>query len=153
MEADRMKQWLDLAKQFHQGQFWDGVFEADYAKQIMDQFAAPSSKKTPDTIFPRADVLKSAREIIILIDLPGIRKEDVELSIMDGSLSIKGVSNAFHPDLQVIQTERFKGEFERAIPLPEKIGPGIKISAKFDNGLLEIRLPRSQRPKENIRIE
>ncbi|GGF95982.1 Hsp20/alpha crystallin family protein [Paenibacillus abyssi] len=156
MEINKMKQWLDMAKQFHQGQFWDSVFDQDYTKQVMEQFTNPAvsvNQAAAAPSFPRAEVLKSNREIVILIDLPGVRKEEVELSIMDGSLYIKGVSNQSYPDLQVVQAERFKGEFERAIPLPDKVGSGAKISAKFDNGMLEIRIPRPQRPRENIRIE
>jgi len=153
METDRMKMWLELARQCQQGQFWDSVFDADDAKMVMEQFGAPAQLKQPAAAFPRADVYRGAREVIVLVDLPGVRKEDVELSIADGSLVVKGKSIRRYPELQPVQSERHKGEFERTLLLPETVASGAQVTARYDSGILEIRLPRPHRPRETIRID
>lgn len=153
MQNDNIKRWLELAKQFQQGQFWDSVFDSDYTEQMMKQFSATDGTAKSASSFPRADVLLGMREMLIRVDLPGVRKEDVELSVSDNSVVVKGVVHPFAQNMKIVQTERHAGEFERAISLPESIAPQGKITARFENGLLEIRIPRVQRPREEIKID
>ncbi|MFB6366770.1 Hsp20/alpha crystallin family protein [Paenibacillus elgii] len=154
MDLDRMKKWLDFAKEFQHGQFWDSVFDKDYTEKIMEQFTQSSAPPKPlnNSRFPLADIFKNNREFIIVLDLPGTRKEDIEISIADYSLNVRGVVKPRNSGMSKVQTERFSGEFERTITLPELVG-GTNISAKFDNGIIEIRIPRSHRSKEKIIIE
>ena len=157
MDIEKMKQWVELAKQFQQGPFWGDLLETGNTKKMMEQFTKPSVKPSTNkpltAAFPPADIFKNNHEYIMVLDLPGVRKEDVEISIADYSLHIKGIVNRSYPELVNIQTERYIGEFERTISLPEMVVPGENISARFDNGILEIRILRSHRPKEIIKID
>jgi HSP20 family protein len=157
MDPDKVRKWMDIAKQFQQGQFWDSVFDSDYTKQLMEQITEttsdPNGAKTAKATFPPVDIFKNSHEWLIAIDLPGVRREDVEISMSDYSLQIKGSVRREIAGMAAIQTERFHGEFERTITLPETAASGSKISAKFEHGALEIRIPRIHRKKEKIIIE
>lgn len=150
----KMKKWMDLAKQFQDGQFWDQIFDNDYTDKIMGQIAKTSSvNKTPDGRFPPVDIYKTTHELIIVLDLPGVLKEDLDISITDSGLYVKGFANRSYSELTRVQSERCNGVFERTIPLPEMIIARSKISAKFDNGTVEIRIPRSNRVREKINFD
>ncbi|WP_274364870.1 Hsp20/alpha crystallin family protein [Paenibacillus thermotolerans] len=148
---DRLKEWLELAQKFHGKDFWTSVFDQEYAKQFLGDMM--NSNRTDDSDFPRVDVLKSENELIVLIDIPGINKEDVQLSINDDNLHIRGNARQPYPGAQRHTSERFSGPFERTVKLPEKAGSGGKISARFNNGLLEVRISRVQRPRHTIKID
>lgn len=153
MDMEKMRKWLDLAQQFQQGNFWESVFDNGHTEKIMEQLLKTSISKPSDVQYPHVDIYKSNYELIIIMDLPGVRKEDIDISITDNALNVQGFSNRGYSDMIKVQTERHDGAFERTIALPEKIGPGAKISAKFNNGTIEIRIPRSNRIKEKIKIE
>jgi len=105
---------------------------------------------------PRVDISESNNTLFFYIELPGIMKENVKVSINDENLLIiKG--NKLYPDKEaaakenriVVRSERNFGEFTRSFMLPDNINRE-SISAKFDNGVLEITLTKKEpeKPKE-----
>jgi HSP20 family protein len=154
MDFDKLRQWFEMAQKFHGSNFWSGVFDHDYAKQFMNEFAeagAGAGSNTAQSLYPRADIAKGPNEFVVLIDIPGVRKEDVQLSVTGDFLYVKGSARPLYPELQYLSTERFSGTFERAIRLPEPVSG--KITAKFEHGLLEVRIARHARPQTVIPID
>ncbi|MCP4230828.1 MAG: Hsp20/alpha crystallin family protein, partial [bacterium] len=104
---------------------------------------------------PALDVSETEDEIRVKVEIPGVEKDDINLSINDNVLIIKGEKNMkkevegedFH------RIERVYGNFYRAIELPVLVDAD-KISAAFKNGILNIVLPKADevKPKE-IAIE
>ena len=92
--------------------------------------------------FPRIDVLERDKRLVTRIDLPGMKKEDVNVEVLDGQLLISGERRKETEETQenVYRSEREYGSFYRAVPLPE----GCKLDdvrATFTNGVLEVSVP------------
>lgn len=102
----------------------------------------PSNDSSGGQRFPLVDMVKKDGMIIILIDLPGVNKEDVQLMVNQNYLIVKGVSKLRlnDGDADVILYERKHGVFDRHILLPVPTD-GSNINAKFHNGILEVSYP------------
>jgi len=106
---------------------------------------------------PRADITEDELNIFFHLELPGMSKESVKISVNeDRILTIKGEKKRaeLSEDKNYIRNERVFGEFSRSFVLPENIDYE-KIAAKFENGVLELAIPKKEpeKPKEiNIDI-
>ncbi|MBU0967044.1 MAG: Hsp20/alpha crystallin family protein [Proteobacteria bacterium] len=104
---------------------------------------------------PRLDVSETDTAIEVIADLPGMEKKDIDISLDNGVLVIKGERKEEHKetDKHVHRMERRYGSFYRALRLPTEV-KSDKIEASFKNGELKITLPKSEEAKKNItRIE
>ena len=91
---------------------------------------------------PGIDVFEKDHRLVTKVDLPGMRKEDVKVEVVDGHLVISGERKSETEESKdnVYRCEREYGSFYRAVPLPE----GVKIeeiSAAFADGVLEVGVP------------
>jgi HSP20 family protein len=95
---------------------------------------------------PRVDVFERDANLVVRADLPGLRQDDVRVTIEDDVLTISGERTHEHEHEKggVYQCERSYGRFERGIVLPAGVDPD-RVEASFDNGVLEITMPM---PKE-----
>lgn len=92
---------------------------------------------------PRMDVMETDGNYRLRVDLPGIRREDVQINAEGRRLTIRGERT---PEKQqqnenVLRTERAHGTFYRAMTLPMEVNPD-KAKAKFENGVLLVDLPK-----------
>ena len=103
---------------------------------------------------PRLDVEEKDDEVTVTAELPGVDQKDFELSLADDeTLVIKGEKREEHEDEKRGWRERSYGRFERMISLPSEVDPD-KVSAQFKNGVLTVRLPKSQTARQRSkRIE
>jgi len=104
---------------------------------------------------PQIDVIERGDNLVVRADLPGLRKEDVNIDVQDDSLTIQGERREEHEDTRegVFLSERSYGRFFRSIPLPEGVNPD-DVNAKFSDGVLEITMPRpKQETRRGRRIE
>lgn len=93
---------------------------------------------------PRIDVYQTSSEFVIVVELSGIKSPDeVKLKLNNTTLSIRGKISRGYPvtEDQIIQSERFFGQFERKISLPQTVSKD-EVKAQYHNGLLEIRLAK-----------
>jgi HSP20 family protein len=99
---------------------------------------------------PPVEIEEKERELVLTMELPGLKKEDVEVAFEDGVLTIKGEKSEEKTEenkerrLQV--WERQYGAFRRAFTLPGTID-GTRIAAHFSNGVLKVNLPRTSEEK------
>ncbi|HJV31271.1 MAG TPA: Hsp20/alpha crystallin family protein [Bacillales bacterium] len=168
MDIDKLKQWMDIAQNMHGGDFWKNVFDQDFAKQfINDQsfnsttsgFTNQSGVNDPALQneksrqnFPLIDLMEGDTEVLVLIELPGVPKEKIELGLNGNILSIKGIAMPLTNNLKPTYSERFYGEFQRQIKLPDIISPN-ELSAKFWNGVLFVSYKRFIEKTEIIPID
>lgn len=155
MDSEKIGKWLEVAKNFTGSDFWTDIFDQSGAKQMigMNPYVQGIGDKQQRQL-PLVDMLKASDEIIVLIDLAGVAKEDVELSAAGGVLYVKGTARPLFPGTASLMTERLNGDFERAIQLPEgKDDPGQEIRAAFQEGLLIVRIPMPSAPRRSINIE
>lgn len=103
---------------------------------------------------PLADIMESDNAIVIITDLPGVKKEDVEINITEDSLDIvaKFDDEVTDEGTNYIKKERSYGETRRTIALPDKIDVK-KASAKFKDSVLTVELPKIQEEKHKVNID
>ena len=106
---------------------------------------------------PRLDLYEEKDEIVAKVELPGLQKEDIEVQVSDGFLTIKGEKKKEEEIKRdnYYRLERSAGAFSRTVELPAEVQGG-KAHASFKNGVLEIRLPKSEeaRKKEvTVKVE
>jgi len=92
---------------------------------------------------PTLDVKENEKEIVVKADLPGMDERDINLTIHNGVLSLRGEKKSEHTDQRENYhvMERSYGSFQRSIRLPETIDED-KAEARFDKGVLTITLPK-----------
>ncbi len=95
---------------------------------------------------PTADVYEKDDNLIVKAELPGVKKEDIDIELDQESLIIRGERHGEHEvrDEQFYRSERSYGSFYRRLPVPEGVRPD-QIHASFADGVLEVRMPK---PKE-----
>ncbi len=97
---------------------------------------------------PPCDIYETDKAIVLKVELPGINKEDVSVSIDNNLLTIHG-ERKFQEETKrenYYRVERNYGEFFRSFTLPNYIEPA-KILAEFKEGLLEVNLPKREEAK------
>jgi HSP20 family protein len=104
---------------------------------------------------PSMDVYETEDKIVAELDLPGIDPEDVEVSVEDSRLTVRG-SREFSDEVKekdLHRVERRYGSFTRAITLPGAADTE-KVQAKFDRGVLTVEVPKVEEAKRRkIEIE
>ncbi len=97
---------------------------------------------------PRTDLSETEDAYLIYLDLPGLTKEDVEISFHDGTLSISGErqQEETEEDRTFVRRERSYGRFYRAFTLP-KTADTEGIEAAFSDGVLNIRVAKIEEAK------
>jgi len=100
---------------------------------------------------PDVDIKETADAIVIMAELPGMKKEDIKLTLRDNMLQISGEKKQVseHKGETYHRIERTSGSFCRTFTLPTLVESG-KISATFKDGILQVELPKAEqaKPKE-----
>jgi HSP20 family protein len=84
------------------------------------------------------------------VEVPGLKREDIDVSLQDGALVVSGERQAetIHEGTEVHRQERYYGKFSRALTLPAAVA-GDKVKAQYKDGILTVTLPKAEeaRPK------
>ena len=99
-------------------------------------------------IRPALDVYETAEELVVKATTPGIKAEDVEVTISKDTLVIKGGAEGEHEEKEerYLLRERRSGTFHRAVALPEGLDTE-KGEATFEDGILTVTFPKTERAK------
>ncbi|MEI8135488.1 MAG: Hsp20/alpha crystallin family protein [bacterium] len=102
---------------------------------------------------PRVDISQDAKHIYLHAELPGLTKEDVQLTVSDGTLTLKGEKKQEEKseDKNYLRIERRYGQFMRQFTLPENVIES-EVHAQFTNGVLDITIPKSEPTKPQERV-
>jgi len=134
MMEDMIKNMREMQKEFEKK-------IAEYAENIPEKLSM--------------DVMETDDAIIIKTDLPGVKKEDINIELTENTISISAV---FEEEVEVkeadfIKKERKYGEAKREMRLPEKIRVE-DAKAKFENGVLTVELPKVEvKKKQTLKVE
>jgi len=99
---------------------------------------------------PAVDLYQNTDNIVAVVELPGMRKEDIEISLHDGTLTIGGEQKREGSgNDKAERTERYVGTFRRSITLPTRVDAS-KVNATYRDGILTVTLPKAEevRPKQ-----
>ena len=97
---------------------------------------------------PALDLYEDKDSFVVKAELPGMKREDIEVSLHEGSLSISGErkSEEKHEGADAYRTERFFGRFQRTVALPTPVAAD-KVKAAYKDGVLTITLPKTEEAK------
>ena len=120
--------------------------------RAFEDFPAFAERRTDgDGWYPRIDVLERDKRLVTRIDLPGMKKEDVNVEVADGQLVVSGerTRESEKTTDNVYRSEREYGSFCRAVPLPD--GCRLEdVQATFANGVLEVSVPLPAQPQAEV---
>src|SRR3954454_11437357 len=97
---------------------------------------------------PAMDLVETDEHFVLRADLPGVPEDAVDVQLEDNVLTVSGQREAEHEGRKeaYYRVERSFGRFQRSLTLPEGVDPEA-ISASFDRGVLEIRIPKPEQRK------
>jgi HSP20 family protein len=99
------------------------------------------------------DLVETEADLVLRADLPGLTRDDVQIEIKDGALTVSGERKSEHEDKAegYHRVERTFGSFARSMTLPEGVDAD-SVTADFADGVLEIRVPKPAERKPH-RVE
>lgn len=114
---------------------------------LIDRFFNESLARTGGSVFtPKVDVIETESAYEVQVAVPGLNKEDFKIEINDNYLTVSGerkLSNE-KKDKNFHSIETQYGSFSRSFTLPENVD-GSKINAKYNNGILELVIPKDEK--------
>ena len=132
-----------------------GVFD-DFRKEMdnmMERFFGDTttaavrtgfpSLMTAGAVRPAIDITENDKAITLTAELPGMSEDEVDLTVADGMLTLKGEKTVSHEskDDDSIVVERNYGSFYRSFPVPDRVDQDA-IDAKFEKGVLKVVMPK-----------
>lgn len=104
---------------------------------------------------PKVDVIDRDNEVVVKAEVPGVRKEDLDISVTDNSVTVRGcTSHETREDTgDYYRREMSRGEFSRTVTLPSDVDSD-KARASYSDGVLELTLPKVAKAKRrSIKVE
>lgn len=131
---------------------WDPARELDALQSDMNRLfdgffgrreGAAGSAYASRRWIPPMDLVETEDHLVLRADLPGVDEKDIEIEVKDGVLSVSGERKSQHEDKRegFHRVERSFGRFSRSLELPKGVDPQ-SVSAHFDTGVLEVRMPK-----------
>jgi HSP20 family protein len=107
--------------------------------------------RTEGAFYPAVDVYETKDSVVVEVEVPGMKKDDIKITIEDDVLRIHGEKKVEREekDRNYYVVERSYGTFERTFRLPDYVDPE-KIKAKFDKGVLTITIPKKEEEKKKV---
>ena len=130
----------------------------EMGRMVDDLFRYPFSEVTPAT-YPFSDIAETGDSYIVSVEIPGLKRDDVQLSVQDNTLSLRFTKQSQKQQegegngRTYRHVGRFWGTFERHYPFAAAIDPD-HVKASYRDGVLEIVLPKAENArKREIAIE
>jgi HSP20 family protein len=97
---------------------------------------------------PALDMYEDKDNVYVRAELPGMKKEEIDLSLHNGALSVSGErkQESKFENAEVYRAERFIGRFQRSITLPTPVAAD-KVKAQYKDGILTVTLPKTEEAK------
>jgi len=136
-DLERMRREMD--------RLWDSFFEGKPSRKVEEVWEW----------LPSLDVSETKNDVVVKAELPGMDPKEIDISLADGILSIKGEKKQEKEEKEENYhlIERSYGSFVRSVRLPREV-QSEKISASYKNGILKVTLPKSEEArKKEIKIK
>jgi len=133
---------------------WGSPFDqlSNLRQEINRLFEVPFGETARESEFfgwaPTVDVYEDKDHVIVRAELPGMNKNDIEISLHQNNLVISGERKVESQDEdgEASRSERFFGRFQRALELPKPVD-GNNVTATYKNGILIVKLPKTEESK------
>ena len=128
---------------------WPGSLLTNRLERLFEDAGAPD-RDGASRWMPPLDVFESPDDVVITVDLPGLRADDVEVEVEQRTLTLRGSRSREAADVEGSMTprvwERPFGSFVRSITLPRAVRAD-DVSARFEHGVLTVTLPKAEEAK------
>lgn len=138
--------------QFPQLQSWPAFDRLTGLREELDRLFDFSQPTRDSGLFsgwtPALDLFDEKEHLTVKVELPGLKKEDIELSLHDGVLTVSGErkNEREQKDGETFRSERYFGRFQRSVTLPTAVDAN-KVSAAYKDGVLTVTLPKAEEAK------
>jgi HSP20 family protein len=124
---------------------WDAVTTLD--RMVDDVMGSMLGTATsPRTFDPTIDVRANDNEVVFVCDVPGVKREDLEVTLENHVLTIKGTRKFESKSDEQVMLGRAYGSFSRAFTLPDYVDDA-NLAANLADGVLTIRIPKQAKAK------
>ncbi|MGV7229641.1 MAG: Hsp20/alpha crystallin family protein [Nitrospirales bacterium] len=122
----------------------DQIFDQFYHGFPLFPLRWPQERSKGGVVFPQLNIVENKNAYTITVDVPGVEEKDIELTVQEGTLTIRGEKQTEKEDQdnQYHRVERSYGSFQRVLSLPADAEED-KIEAKFKNGVLTITVTKN----------
>lgn len=136
---------------------WPGFGRLTGLREEIDRlFEAPLAELTRTSQLlsgwtPTLDLYEDKDNLYVRAELPGMKREDIEVSLHEGTLSLSGErrSEGEYEGADVYRAERFFGRFQRTVALPSLVAAD-KVKAQYKDGVLSVTLPKTEEAKPKL---
>lgn len=125
-------------------------FNRMFDDTFFNDFFMPFERRSGNW-FPALDVHETDAKYLVDVDLPGIKKEDIHVSLENGILTVKGETKTEETEEKegkIIRQERHMGSYMRQLTVGTDVDPDT-IDAKFENGVLSLELKKIEKTEPN----
>ena len=138
-QAPQLSNWPSFDRLFSLRNDLDRLFDLTWSGRDSGLFSGWS---------PALDVFDEKDHFVVNAELPGMKKEEIDLSFQDGMLSISGErkQTTGNTEGETFRSERYFGKFQRSVTLPAAVDAS-KIGASYKDGILSVALPKSESAK------
>ena len=132
-----------------------GAFEPLFGKAMLDDFFSPvlarvaghdGAESAAMAWWPAADLTQTDEAYVLAVDLPGLTKTDIDLTVEDHTLTLSGERRSGHEGATTNRVERVHGRFARRFELPGDVDVSA-VGAEFENGVLNVTIPKAEEAK------
>jgi HSP20 family protein len=128
---------------------WEQQMERRFADLFSGRITRLWDNDDSEVAEPALDLYEDGNEVVVKAEMPGMTKDDIKISFADNVLTIRGEKKQEDEDRgkDYYRSERVYGAFMRRVVLPTEVN-AEKARALFKNGVLEIRMPKSESAKK-----
>jgi HSP20 family protein len=138
---------------------WDPFFDVSKTLEEMDRIFNAANRplglrSVPRGTFPAINIYDQGDQTVLLAEIPGINPDDLELTVLEDTVTLKGNRALERNDEdRIYRRERVAGEFSRTLTLPDSVDPD-KVKAEYKNGVLRVSLEKAEPAKaRQIKIQ
>jgi len=131
----------------------EGFLQTDVFDRLLNDFYPLSILREKDELIPAFDIVENEKEFIVSAELPGMEVKDIDVTLSDGVLTVKGEKKQEHEEKgeDYHRIERRYGSFHRSFSIPGKIKTD-GVDANYKDGILKLTLSKTEE-SETKKIE
>ena len=114
--------------------------------ELMDEFFEPINARTTNILTPKVDIHENEQEFEFLLEVPGVRKEDLQIELEQDVLYVSGERKVAEEtkETNVHRMEQFYGSFHRSFHLPQGLDKE-NITAQYQDGILRLTIKKDEK--------
>jgi HSP20 family protein len=129
---------------------FEDFFSADWMRPSNWELPGWAHMNQLELKVPKMDIVDRNNDVLVRVDLPGVKKEDVDVSLTDNTVTVKGSTSEEKKEEKgdYYRCETMQGSFSRTMSLPSEVD-GSKAKSTFKDGVLEVVAPKLEKARRH----